>query len=234
MTREELIQVLQLLLAETSVEELRAVLTEVAGGTPVMPVNDPILEPYREMLDKEAAAIQKLRGVIGSKEPSKAQQKMLDAYDALVTYFDRLVAAGGDVSKAGEIPRVQWTAATGFTSGWLGKDVRARVKVFVNGQPFIAIPGSSFIHDARAILDGCTDPSGTYWQPYNVVGGKTFPCWNQCEMTDSYKPTADDDDLDLIRNFDLSKGQLRSNPKNWPEPFKAAWFEGHPDYVFQG
>jgi hypothetical protein len=241
MTKDEVIELFQTLLLEHSPEELKTWFVEVVGGEPTKPVDSPILEPYRPYLEAEAKKIQKLKGQIGSKEPNKFQAKMLLAYDAIVAYFNRLVEVGGDITKAGEIPRQQWNANSGFLSGWGLVDARPRVVVYINGdmkRPFLAGNISSFVHDARTILDGNTDPTGMYWAPYNIRKSgdteQTFPCWNVLELTDAYKPSTEDDDLDLIRNFDLSKGSLRMDPKTWSEPFRTAWFEGHPDYEFSG
>jgi hypothetical protein len=166
---------------------------------------------------------------------------MFAAWDAIVAYFNKLVEVGGDITQAGEIPRQQWNATSGILTGWGGVDARPRIHVYINGdpsEPFMAGGLSPFVPDFYHILQGGTDPSGEFWRPYNILKKgdveQTFPCWNKLELTDAYKPTATDDDLALIRKFDLTKGQLRNSPIFWPEPFKAAWFDGHPDYVFPG
>jgi hypothetical protein len=241
MTKQEVLELFSTMLAEHTPETLRAWLVELVGGALQLPVASPILAPYQSYIEAEATKVAKIRGHLGNKAPDQFQTKMFAAWDAIVAYFNKLVEVDGDITKAGEIPRQQWNGTSGFITGWGGKDARPRVIVYIDGnptQPFLAWGISSFVPDFYAILEGCTDPSGEYWKPYNIVKRgdveQTFPCWNKLEMTDSYKPTTTDDDLALIRNFDLKKGQLRNSPIFWPEPFKKAWFEGHPDYVFPG
>lgn len=241
MTKEDVVAMFKQMLAVFSVEQLRAWLVEVVGGDLQLPVSSPILAPYQSYIEAEAEKVRKLKGHVGNKEPTTAQRKMFAAWDAIVAYFNKLVEVGGDIRLAGEIPRQQWNANSGFLSGWGGKDMRPRMVVYIDNdpaQPFLAGGLSPFVPDFYHILDGGTDPSGEYWRPYNIVKvgdvEQTFPCWNVLELTDSYKPTAENDDLDLIRNFDLTKGQLRNSPQFWPEPFKKAWFDGHKDYVFSG
>lgn len=241
MERFELIEAFRGLLQEHSPEELRECLIEAVGGELIVPVDDPILAPYAAMIETESKKIQRLKGQIGSKEPDKFQAKMLEAWTAIVVYLNRLVDVGGDIRLAGEIPRQQWNATTGHLSGWSGKDARPRLVVYIDSdpaRPFLARGVSPFVHDARTILDGNTDPTGAFWKPYNIRKQgdieQTFACWNVLELTDAYNPTADDDDLARIRDFDLSKGSLRMDPNLWPEPFRSAWWEGHPLYTFTG
>lgn len=240
MEKSRVLEFFQALLLEHTPEELKAWLIEAIGGAVAGPVESPILAPYKELLAAEAEAIQKLRGHIGDREPNIWQRKMLEAYDTMVAWFDKLVEVGGDITLAGEIPRRQWIADDAILLAWGGVDPRNRIVVYIDGTvPFRATTVSPFIHDTQAILNGATDPTGEYWKKYNIQADKngivkTSACWNAEEMTDAYKPTEGDDDLDLIRNFDLSKGSLRYNPQHWPEPFRSAWFEGHPDYKFSG
>jgi hypothetical protein len=241
MTKEQAMEILRGLLAAFKVEQIRAWLVEIVGGALQLPVSSPLLAPYQSYIEAEATKVAKIRGHLGNKAPDQFQTKMFAAWDAIVAYFNRLVEVGGDIRLAGEIPRQQWNAMGGVLSGWGSVDARPRIHVYISGdpaQPFLAWNISPHIPDFLHILEGGTDPSGEYWKPYNFRKladvEQTFPCWNKMELTDAYKPTKDNDDLDLIRHFDLSKGQLRSSPQFWPEPFKKAWFDGHPDYVFPG
>lgn len=201
-----------------------------------MATSEEILAPYAEMLAAEQAAnarmleLNKLTG----KPLNRYQKKRLEALAAIEAWLEELVANNGSIQKCGEIPRVQWAADNGFLSGWLGKDIRPRILVVLpDGSPFRAAPISSFVNDPQHILAGGIDPSGTYYQPYNRVLKKgtiaTFPCWNSAQL----RPVPSTD-LNLIRNFDLSRGALRTDPRNWESRYRQAWFEGHPGYKFPG
>ena len=233
--------VLRGLLAQFKVEDLRAWLVEIVGGALQLPVASPLLAVYESYIHAEATKVAKIRGHLGNKAPDKFQRNMFRAWDDIVAWFNKLVEVGGDITKAGVIPRQQWSPGSGVLTTWGNVDARPKIVVYIDGdpsQPFLAWGISPFMPDFMHILEGGTDPSGEYWRPYNIVKPGdvevTEPCWNKMELTDAYKPTKDNDDLDLIRNFDLTKGQLRSSPQFWPEPFKKAWYDGHPDYVFPG
>lgn len=202
---------------------------------------DEILAPYAEMLEAERDANERMlemNRLLGRKL-SRYQQKRLDAVLSIEEWLEELVVYDGDITRCGEIPRIQWNSDNGMISGMLGKDVRPRIVVRLpDGRPFRAGPKSPFVSDPHHILQGGRDPSGALYQPYNRVlrNGvlQTFPCWNLMELTDEYKPTGGDDDLDLLRSFDTSLGTLRSDPNTWQEPFRSVFLEWHPNYVFTG
>lgn len=195
---------------------------------------DEILAPYAEMLEAERDANERMLEMnqLFGRKLNRYQQKRLAAVVAIEEWLEELVVYDGDITRCGEIPRIQWTADNGMISGMLGKDIRPRIVVILpDGTPFRAGPISPVVPDYYHILQGGTDPSGERYRSFNRIlkGGsiQTFPCWNLMELIDEYRPTDADDDLALLRNFDTSKGTLRTDPSTWPEPFQSAWFDGH-------
>ena len=209
------------------------------------------------MDELEAYAKQKAAELAAAKEEGKVTRKRLSQEErvqrqiaedqlAIEAWNQAFEKAGGDVRLVDiPIPRVPYKDLPDSAGAWnlrgmLGKDVRPRIIVDVilpDGSvvPFRAASRSAYDPDWRLIMLGHTDPSGGFWQPYNVRetrGGLLVraACLNGQEpewgwLVD-YKPHH----YKRLIDFDLEKGRLTNSISSWPA-WARKWFEiGHPDY----
>ena len=106
---------------------------------------------------------------------------------------------------------------TALLAGWLGLDGVAPAVVETDDGPFQAYP-AQFGPDFGWIMRGCKN-----------VRSKT---WNAKDLTGPWAATgADDPELNRIRAY---RGGLRSDPNGWPEPYRTAFLESHPEFKWDG
>lgn len=217
------------------------------------------VQPGREMTmdDLEAYAKQKAEQLAAANADDKVErrrmtqrerveQQKLEDHLAIEAWNQALERAGGDVRLVDiPIPRIPYADLSNPAAAWnlrgmLGKDARPRIVVDVilpdgSTVPFRAARRSPYDPDWRLIMLGHTDPSGAFWQPYNVRetrGGLLVraPCLNGMEPEGRYLVDYKPHHYKRLIDFDLEKGSLTNAISTWPA-WARKWFEiGHPDY----
>jgi hypothetical protein len=165
------------------------------------------------------------------------QEQIKESERVVAVYLALLAAAGNDPRLVDEeIPRRPWSdplcANLQPGGGWLGIDMRPRIVVPLDDGLFQAM--NRYYSDYIALGLGHPDPSGGIYEQVNRIRNKRTgelegsPCWNAYDQVNSFiHSDPNEKALQFVRDFDMERYHLRSNPKGWPDPYRSAFFETH-------